>query len=66
MTAILEERFIRSIHFLCDSVAASDETSGTDPVCPIIQLLVLCTDSSFYLVKAAKAGKSSITLLADR
>lgn len=73
MTAILEERFIRSIHFLCDSAAASDETRGADPVCagadpvgPIIQLLVLCTDSSFYLVKAPRAGKSSITLLADR
>ncbi|XP_068059844.1 WD repeat-containing protein 93 [Anomalospiza imberbis] len=73
VTAILEERLIRSIHFLCDSAAASDETCGTDPVycgadpvCPIIQLLVLCTDSSFYLVKAPRAGKSSITLLADR
>ncbi|RLW03618.1 hypothetical protein DV515_00006407 [Chloebia gouldiae] len=73
VTAILEERFIRSIHFLCDSAAASDETCatdpvycGADPVCPIIQLLVLCTDSSFYLVKAPRAGKSSITLLADR
>lgn len=73
VTAILEDRFIRSIHFLCGSVAASDETSGTDPVCrgadpvcPIIQLLVLCTDSSFYLVKAPRAGKSSITLLSDR
>ncbi|XP_068881981.1 WD repeat-containing protein 93 [Aphelocoma coerulescens] len=73
VTAILEERFIRSIHFLCGSAAASDETPGTDPVCPgadpvcpIIQLLVLCTDSSFYLVKAPRAGKSSITLLADR
>ncbi|XP_053810921.1 WD repeat-containing protein 93 isoform X2 [Vidua chalybeata] len=73
VTAILEERFIRSIHFLCDSAAASDETCGTDPVyCgadpvyPIIQLLVLCTDSSLYLVKAPRAGKSSITLLADR
>ncbi|XP_031361589.2 WD repeat-containing protein 93 [Lonchura striata] len=73
VTAILEERFIRSIHFLCDTAAASDETCatdpvycGADPVCPIIQLLVLCTDSSFYLVKAPRAGKSSITLLADR
>nr|XP_041574343.1 WD repeat-containing protein 93 isoform X2 [Taeniopygia guttata] len=73
VTAILEERFIRSIHFLSDSAAASDETCatdpvycGADPVCPIIQLLVLCTDSSFYLVKAPRAGKSSITLLADR
>lgn len=66
MTAILEERFIRSIHFLCGSASASDETPGTDPVCPIIQLLVLCTDSSFYLVKAHRVGKSSITLLADR
>ncbi|XP_005521829.1 PREDICTED: WD repeat-containing protein 93 [Pseudopodoces humilis] len=77
VTAILEERFIRSIHFLCGSPAASDETDpvccgadpaccGAGPVCPIIQLLVLCTDSSFYLVKAPMAGKSSITLLADR
>ncbi|KAF4792944.1 WD repeat domain 93 [Turdus rufiventris] len=73
VTAILEERFIRSIHFLCDSAAASDETCGTDSVCrgaepvyPIIQLLVLCTDSSLYLVKASRAGKSSITLLVDR
>ncbi|XP_014741829.1 PREDICTED: WD repeat-containing protein 93 [Sturnus vulgaris] len=69
VTAILEERFIRSIHFLCDSAAANDKTRDTDPVCsvyPIIQLLVLCTDSSFYLVKASRAGKSSITLLADR
>ncbi|XP_032926177.1 WD repeat-containing protein 93 isoform X3 [Catharus ustulatus] len=73
VTAILEERFIRSVHFLCDSAAASDETCGTDSVCsgaepvyPIIQLLVLCTDSSVYLVKASRAGKSSITLLADR
>ncbi|KAM7039864.1 WD repeat-containing protein 93 [Acridotheres tristis] len=69
VTAILEERFIRSIHFLCDSAAANDKTDDMDPVCsvyPIIQLLVLCTDSSFYLVKASRAGKSSITLLADR
>ncbi|RMB94323.1 hypothetical protein DUI87_29131 [Hirundo rustica rustica] len=73
VTAILEERFIRSIHFLCNSATSSDETCGADPaycgadtVCPIIQLLVLCTDSSFYLVKAPRAGKSSITLLADR
>ncbi|KAJ7396847.1 WD repeat-containing protein 93 [Pitangus sulphuratus] len=68
VTAILEERFIRSIHFLQSSAAASDDTPcpGTDPVCPIVQLLVLCTDSSYYLVKAPRAGKSSITLLADR
>ncbi|XP_064525058.1 WD repeat-containing protein 93 [Pseudopipra pipra] len=68
VTAILEERFIRSIHFLRSSAAASDDTPcpGTDPVCPIVQLLVLCTDSSYYLVKAPWAGKSSITLLADR
>nr|XP_010307762.1 PREDICTED: WD repeat-containing protein 93 [Balearica regulorum gibbericeps] len=68
VTAILEERHIRSIHFLRSSVAASDETPcpGTDPACPIVQLLVLCTDSSFYLVKAPRAGNSSIVLLADR
>ncbi|KAM6196106.1 WD repeat-containing protein 93 [Sarcoramphus papa] len=68
VTAILEERLIRSIHFLRSSAAASDETPcpGTDPACPTVQLLVLCTDSSFYLVKAPGAGKSSITLLADR
>ncbi|CAM9418486.1 unnamed protein product [Bubo scandiacus] len=68
VTAILEERLIRSIHFLRSSAAASDDTlcPGTDPACPIVQLLVLCTDSSFYLVKAPRAGKSSITLLADR
>ncbi|KAM6388301.1 WD repeat-containing protein 93 isoform 1-T2 [Pluvialis apricaria] len=68
VTAILEERFIRSIHFLQSSAAASIETPcpGTGPACPIVQLLVLCTDSSFYLVKAPRAGKSSITLLADR
>ncbi|XP_027500339.1 WD repeat-containing protein 93 [Corapipo altera] len=68
VTAILEERFIRSIHFLRSSAAASDDTlcPGTDPVCLIVQLLVLCTDSSYYLVKAPRAGKSSITLLADR
>ncbi|GAB0194181.1 WD repeat-containing protein 93 [Grus japonensis] len=68
VTAILEERQIRSIHFLRSSVAASDETPcpGTDPACPIVQLLVLCTDSSFYLVKAPRAGNSSIVLLADR
>uniref|UniRef100_A0A8C8AKT0 WD repeat domain 93 n=1 Tax=Otus sunia TaxID=257818 RepID=A0A8C8AKT0_9STRI len=68
VTAILEERLIRSIHFLRSSAVASDETlcPGTDPACPIVQLLVLCTDSSFYLVKAPRAGKSSITLLADR
>ncbi|KAM6246373.1 WD repeat-containing protein 93 isoform 1-T1 [Spheniscus humboldti] len=68
VTAILEERLIRSIYFLRSSAAASDETPcpGTDPACPIVQLLVLCTDSSFYLVKAPRAGKSSITLLADR
>uniref|UniRef100_A0A8C4U211 WD repeat domain 93 n=1 Tax=Falco tinnunculus TaxID=100819 RepID=A0A8C4U211_FALTI len=68
VTAILEERVTRSIHFLRSSVTASDEMPcpGTDPACPIVQLLVLCTDSSFYLVKAPRAGKSSITLLADR
>ncbi|XP_063201449.1 WD repeat-containing protein 93 [Chroicocephalus ridibundus] len=68
VTAILEERLIRSIHFLQSSAGASDETPcpGTDPTCPIVQLLVLCTDSSFYLVKAPGAGKSSVTLLADR
>lgn len=68
VTAILEERLIRSIHFLQSSAGASDETPcpGTDPACPIVQLLVLCTDSSFYLVKAPGAGKSSVTLLADR
>ncbi|OPJ70469.1 WD repeat-containing protein 93 [Patagioenas fasciata monilis] len=68
VTAILEERLIRSIHFLQRSAAASDETPcpGTDPACPIVQLLVLCTDSSFYLVKTPMYGKSSITLLADR
>ncbi|XP_009914087.1 WD repeat-containing protein 93 isoform X2 [Haliaeetus albicilla] len=68
VTAIVEERLIRSIHFLRSSAAVSDETPcpGTDSVCPIVQLLVLCTDSSFYLVKAPRAGKSSITLLADR
>ncbi|XP_009576070.1 PREDICTED: WD repeat-containing protein 93 [Fulmarus glacialis] len=68
VTAILEERLIRSIHFLQSSAAASDETPcpGIDPACPIVQLLVLCTDSSFYLVKAPSAGKSSIMLLADR
>ncbi|XP_074405342.1 WD repeat-containing protein 93 isoform X2 [Zonotrichia albicollis] len=73
VTAILEERFIRSIHFLYGSSAVNDETRGADPVycgadplCAIVQLLVLCTDSSFYLVRAPKAGKSSITLLADR
>nr|XP_005483489.1 WD repeat-containing protein 93 isoform X1 [Zonotrichia albicollis] len=73
VTAILEERFIRSIHFLYASSAVNDETCGADPVycgadpvCAIVQLLVLCTDSSFYLVRAPKAGKSSITLLADR
>ncbi|KAM7103517.1 LOW QUALITY PROTEIN: WD repeat-containing protein 93 [Ciconia maguari] len=68
VTAILEERLIRSIHFLQSSAAGSDETPcpGTDLACPIVQLLVLCTDSSFYLVKAPRAGKSSITLLADR
>lgn len=68
VTAILEERQIRSIHFLRSSVAASDETPcpGTDPACPIVQLLVLCTDGSFYLVKAPRAGNSSIVLLADR
>ena len=68
VTAILEERLIRSIHFLRSSAAASNETPCpyTDPACPTVQLLVLCTDSSFYLVKAPGAGKSSITLLADR
>ncbi|XP_009694094.1 PREDICTED: WD repeat-containing protein 93 [Cariama cristata] len=68
VTAVLEERLIRSVHFLRSSAAACNETScpGTDPACPIVQLLVLCTDSSLYLVKAPKAGKSSITLLADR
>ncbi|XP_029871636.1 WD repeat-containing protein 93 [Aquila chrysaetos chrysaetos] len=68
VTAIVEERLIRSIHFLRSSAAVSDETPcpGTDSVCPIVQLLVLCTDSSFYLVKAPRAGKSSITLLAGR
>nr|XP_009942109.1 PREDICTED: WD repeat-containing protein 93 [Opisthocomus hoazin] len=68
VTAILEERLIRSIHFLWSSAAASNETPcpGTDPPCSVVQLLVLCTDSSFYLVKAPMAGKSSITLLADR
>ncbi|KAK4821501.1 hypothetical protein QYF61_021009 [Mycteria americana] len=68
VTAILEERLIRSIHFLQSSAAGRDETPcpGTDLACPIVQLLVLCTDSSFYLVKAPRAGKSSITLLADR
>lgn len=68
VTAILEERFIRSIHFLRSSAAASNETlsPGTDPACPIVQLLVLCTDSSLYLVEAPRAGKSNITLLADR
>ncbi|XP_010152909.1 PREDICTED: WD repeat-containing protein 93-like, partial [Eurypyga helias] len=68
VTAILEERLIRSIHFLRHSADASDETPcpGTDPACPIVQLLVLCTDSSLYLVKAPRARQSSITLLADR
>ncbi|KAM6301554.1 LOW QUALITY PROTEIN: WD repeat-containing protein 93 [Podargus strigoides] len=68
VTAFLEERFICSTHFLRSSAAASDETPcrGTDPACPIVQLLVLCTDSSFYLMKAPRAGKSSITVLADR
>uniref|UniRef100_A0A8D0EM28 WD repeat domain 93 n=1 Tax=Strix occidentalis caurina TaxID=311401 RepID=A0A8D0EM28_STROC len=58
VTAILEERLIRSIHFLRSSAAASDETlcPGTDPACPIVQLLVLCTDSSFYLVKAPRTS----------
>ncbi|XP_069723373.1 WD repeat-containing protein 93-like [Phaenicophaeus curvirostris] len=67
VTAILEERVICSIHFLQSSGAASSETpcSCTDPAFPIVQLLVLCTDSSFYLVKAPMSGKSSITLLAD-
>ncbi|XP_064014192.1 WD repeat-containing protein 93 [Pogoniulus pusillus] len=40
--------------------------AAAGPACPVVQLLVLCTDSSFYLVKAARAGKSSIMLLADR
>ncbi|XP_030353260.1 WD repeat-containing protein 93 [Strigops habroptila] len=68
VTTILEERLIRSIHFLRSSAVASDETPrpGTDPACPIVQLLVLCTDSALYLVKAPRAEKSSITLLADR
>ncbi|XP_074012093.1 WD repeat-containing protein 93 [Numenius arquata] len=68
VTAILQERLIRSIHFLRRSAAASNETPcpGANPTCPIVQLLVLCTDSSFYLLKAPGAGKSSITLLADR
>ncbi|KAM6409412.1 WD repeat-containing protein 93 [Rhynochetos jubatus] len=68
VTAILEERLIRSIHFLRHSAAASDETPcpGTDPACPIVQLLVLCADSSLHLVKAPRARQSSITLLADR
>ncbi|XP_051484687.1 WD repeat-containing protein 93 [Apus apus] len=68
VTAILEERLIRSIHFLQSPAAASEVAScpGTDPACPIVQLLVLCTDSSLYLVKAPRAGKSSITLLAER
>ncbi|KAM9223825.1 WD repeat-containing protein 93 [Leptosomus discolor] len=68
VTALLEERLIHSIHFLRSSAAASNETPcpGSDPASPIVQLLVLCTDSSFYLVKAPRAGKSSITLLADR
>lgn len=68
MTAILEERLIRSIHFLQSSAAASDEIPcpGTDAARPVVQLLVLCTDSSFYVVKTPMAGKSSIVLLADR
>ncbi|KAM6257446.1 WD repeat-containing protein 93 isoform 2-T3 [Porphyrio hochstetteri] len=68
VTAILEERHIRSIHFLQSSAAARDEAPhpGTDPACPTVQLLVLCTDSSLYLVKALQAGNSSLTLLADR
>ncbi|XP_010015362.1 PREDICTED: WD repeat-containing protein 93 [Nestor notabilis] len=68
VTTILEERLIRSIHFLRSSAATSDETPcpGTDPAYPIVQLLVLCTDSALYLVKAPRAEKSSITLLADR
>ncbi|XP_008938259.1 PREDICTED: WD repeat-containing protein 93 [Merops nubicus] len=68
VVAILEERHIRSIHFLQSLAAASDKTPcpGADPACPVVQLLVLCTDSSLYLVKAPRAGESSITLLADR
>lgn len=68
MTTILEERLIRSIHFLRSSAVARDETPcpGTDPAYPIVQLLVLCTDSALYLVKAPRAEKSSITLLANR
>ncbi|KAM8998413.1 WD repeat-containing protein 93 isoform 1-T2 [Ara ararauna] len=68
VTTILEECLIRSIHFLRSSAVASDETpcAGTDPACPIVQLLVLCTDSALYLVKAPRSEKSSITLLANR
>ncbi|KQL59369.1 WD repeat-containing protein 93-like protein [Amazona aestiva] len=67
VTTILEERLIRSIHFLRSSAVASDETPcpGTDPACPIVQLLVLCTDSALYLVRAPRSEKSSITLLAN-
>ncbi|XP_065544403.1 WD repeat-containing protein 93 [Lathamus discolor] len=67
VTAIPEGRLIRSIHFLRSSAVASDETCpGTDPACSIVQLLVLCTDSALYLVKAPRAEKSSIMLLANR
>ncbi|XP_067999528.1 WD repeat-containing protein 93 [Melanerpes formicivorus] len=68
VTAVPEERRIRSLHFLQSSTAARDETPcpGAAPACPMVQLLVLCTDSSFYLVKAPRTGKSSIMLLADR
>nr|XP_009679558.1 PREDICTED: WD repeat-containing protein 93 [Struthio camelus australis] len=68
VTALLKEHVIRSMHFLQSAAAASDQTPypGTDPACPTVQLLVLCTDGSLYLVAAPRAGKSSITLLADR
>ncbi|XP_035410623.1 WD repeat-containing protein 93 isoform X4 [Cygnus atratus] len=68
VTAMPEKRPIRSIHFLQSAAAASSETPcpGVDPPSPTVELLVLCTDGSLYLLRASRAKKPSITLLADR
>ncbi|XP_071899694.1 WD repeat-containing protein 93 isoform X1 [Anas platyrhynchos] len=68
VTVMPEKRPIRSIHFLQSAAAASSETPcpGTDPPSPAVELLVLCTDGSLYLLRASRAKKPSITLLADR
>ncbi|XP_062440009.1 WD repeat-containing protein 93 [Rhea pennata] len=68
VTALLEEHVIRSMHFLRSAAATGDQTpyTGRDSAYPIVQLLVLCTDGSLYLVRAPRARKSSIMLLVDR